>query len=244
MRKPILKYNSIDFDENLHDPLSCLKYKGEWFTGTLLSDDNRSYTEYTDGDVDGKCIEYYQDGQIEGDYVYDKGKCISEKTWYPNGILRSDGIHLFDINGKLIRENGSWLYPNGTKRNTRSKGEHYEFSPKGELAIKTIVNMSGDYKNTIVYYDNILVEYFEELFINYYPEEDQLFYNLEYKLWGWVMTKYNVDKNQGLELFRKLANFSNTKISENAQLLMPKLESGEIIPENYISNLSYHVVMQ
>lgn len=36
MRKPILKYNSIDFDENLYDPLTYLKYKGEFFTGTLL----------------------------------------------------------------------------------------------------------------------------------------------------------------------------------------------------------------
>lgn len=244
MRQPILKYNPIDFEEGPYDPLSYMKYKGEWFTGTLLGDDERSYTEYKDGKADGRYVEYYNNGQIACDCIFEKGECISEKSWYRSGELRCEDAHLYSKEGKLIRKDGLWLYPNGQMRDGRGEGVHYVFSSEGELAVKTIVNMSGDYKNTVIYYDDVLSRCFQELFINHYPEEDQMFYNLEYLIWGWAMAKYRDDKEQGLTLLRKLTNHGDEAIYETARLLLRSLKTGEIIPSDYLDNLGYHTVIQ
>jgi antitoxin component YwqK of YwqJK toxin-antitoxin module len=245
MREPVIHNEDPNLEYNLWDT-NYLKYNGELFTGTIIYDDTNpiSYTEYKNGDYDGESVSYHKNGNLAEKSFYKDGEYISGKEWYNNEQLKSDDIHLYDEDGKLIRINGSWLYPNGVKRNGQGNGENYLFSSKGELAIKTIINMSGDYKNTIVFFDNIVSECYQELLINLYPDFDEMFYNTEYYIWGWVAKKYSIDKNSGLLLYTELEQHQNKNIVSTAKALLEMIKKNELNPEEYLKNLGYHTILK
>lgn len=98
--------------------------------------------------------------------------------------------------------------------------------------------------SNLIYYDNVLINCFQELFINYYPKEDNVFYYDEYKIGGRVMKKYSDNKNQGLELLKNLIKHKNNIILGTALILLKKLELEEIIPQEYLTNLGYHTIIK
>lgn len=245
MREPVIHNEDPNLEYNLWDT-NYLKYNGELFTGTIIYDDTNpiSYTEYKNGDYDGESISYHKNGNLAEKSFYKDGEYISGKEWYNNEQLKSDDIHLYDEDGKLIRINGSWLYPNGVKRNGQGNGENYLFSSRGELAIKTIINMSGDYKNTIVFFDNIVSECFQELLINFNPDFDDMLCNADYYIWGWVAKKYSVDKKNGLSLYKELEKHPNKNISSTARTLLEMIKNNKLNPEKYLKNLGYHTILK
>ena len=245
MREPIIQYGNPKLKYDIYGT-DNLTYKGEPFTGTILGDEMSliSYTEFTAGYFDGDSVSYHGDGQIAEKSFYKNGECLSTTEWYENGQLKSDENHLYNIDGQLLKINGSWLYPNGTKRNEQGNGENYLFSSKGELAIKTIINMTGDYKNTNIYYDNVLSNCYEEILTNFHADFDSLFYNTEYYIWGWVVKKYSIDNGKGAELLNTLAEHCNQNIAQTAKSLIKSFEENKIIPENYVNGIGYHTILE
>jgi hypothetical protein len=245
MREPVIHNEDPNLEYNPWGT-NYLKHNGELFTGTIIYDDTSpiSYTEYKNGDYDGDSVSYHKNGKLAEKSFYKDGEYISGKEWYDNGQLKSDDIHLFDREGKQIRIDGSWLYTNGVKRNNQGNGEYYLFSSKGELAIKTIINMSGDYKNTIVFFDNIISDCYKELLINLYPDFDDMFYNTEYYIWGWVAKKFSIDKNNGLSLYKELEQHPNKNIVSTARILLEMIKKNEFDAEKYLTNLGYHTILK
>jgi len=247
MKKPIIQKttnNEKDFEYNVYAPEIYFKYKKALFTGTVIEEDEKSYTEYTEGNEDGRSVEYYDNGQIESDSLMSKGRYVSGKEWYYNGQLKSDDKHLYNEDGKLIRIDNSWLYPNGFKKNDKSDLGYNIYSSKGNLAITTITKMTSNHKNTNIYYDNILLESYEEILINLYPELDTLFYNTEYYIWGWVIKKYSIDKESGLSILNSLDKHRNNKTQNTARTLIETIKSNTFNSEEYLNNLAYHTVLK
>ena len=240
MREPAVHPEDPELDPNIWGN-NYLLYKGELFTGTLVYDDTNpvSYTEYKNGDCDGEQVSYYKNGQLAEKSMNKNGKRVSTMEWYENGQLKYKDGYLYDPEGKVIQINGDWLYPNGTKRDGCGEGEYYLFSSKGELAIKTIIKETRDFKNTIVYIDAVLSGCYQELLINYYPDHDSLFYNVEYKIWGWAAKKYWWNKRKGLEIFRELAKHPNRNISKRAEMILDQIEKKEFRARDYIKNFGY-----
>jgi hypothetical protein len=245
MREPVIHNQDPNLEFNPWGT-NYTQYKGRLFTGTIMYDDTPavSYTEYKDGDLDGNHVIYHKNGNLAEQSVYKDGEYITGKKWYDNGQLQSDDVHLYDNAGKLIRINGSWLYPNGIKRNERGKGENYLYSTKGELAIKTIINMSGDHKNTNVFFDKIVSECYKDLLINLYPDFDDMFYNTEYYIWGWVAKKYSLDNRKGIELYQELKRHTNKNIGNTAKVLLEQINKNEFNAEKYLDNLGYHTILE
>jgi antitoxin component YwqK of YwqJK toxin-antitoxin module len=245
MREPLVHNEDPNLEFNPWGK-NYLQFNGKLFTGTIVYDDTNpiSYTEYKNGDYDGNSIFYHKNGQLAQKSIYNEGVYISGKEWYDNGQLKSDDIHLYERNGKLIRVNGSWLYPNGAERDGKGNGEYYLFSSKSELAIKTLVNKTGDYKNTNIFFDTIISSCYQELLINLYPDFDCLFYNTEYYIWGWVAKKYSLDNNTGLMLYKELEKHQNNNIVSTAKTLLELIRKNEFNAEKYLNNLGYHTVLE
>lgn len=233
-----VQFNPTDFEENPYDFFSYLKYKGEPFTGTVV--DKRWTCSFKKGQAEGRYVEYFEDGQIAIDATYENGIFKSGKEWHSNGQLKSDDRHLYDRDGSLIRIDECWLYKNGVKRNQESTDGYHTFSSKGELAMKTIVNMTGDYKNTIVYYDSVLASCYKELLINLYPDFDTHFYNLEHYIWGWVIGKYALNHSSGMRILGILEHHQNQQIVRTARILTERIHKDDFNPDKYLNNLGYH----
>lgn len=245
MKHPIVNQDDPNLEEAEYLSIfEYLWYKGKPFTGTLLEGDGKSYTEYEDGAAHGRCIEYYENGQLSTDWIFEKGSTISEKSWYPNGQLQKDNLHWYNEDGKLIRLNGSWLYLNGQKISEQNSNESYYFSPQGEMAIKVIRKTNTDDKDTHVYYDSILSECFLQLFFNYYPQIHEYNPVSDSLIWGWVMKKYSIDKDNGLDIFYKLAKYNNSRIADTANYLLKKLHEKAFAPEEYIDNLHIDIKLK
>ncbi len=176
MRTPIIHSDDPDLEYNMWGE-NYLKYRGSLFTGTLLYNDTTppSYVEYQNGDYHGNSVTYSRNGTLIEQSTYENGNYASGTEWYDNGQLKSDAGHLYANDGKLIQKKGSWLYPNGMKRNNYEHDESNLFSSKGELAIKTILTRTANYKTTKIYYDTVLNDCYEELLINLYPDHDSFF---------------------------------------------------------------------
>lgn len=240
MREPVVHHEDPELEYNMWG-YNYLQYKGELFTGTLIYDDTDpvSYTEYKNGYCDGEEVIYYESGQLAEKGFNKNGERISTTEWYENGRLKYAEGCLYDPEGKTIRINGDWLYPNGTKRDGEGEGEYYLFSSNGELAIKTIIRNSGDYRNMNIYYDKVLSECYYELLLNYYPDLDELFYNVEYKIWGWAAKKYWKNKREGLEIYQKLAKHPNQNVARTAQDILEQIRKKEFRAISHFKNLGY-----
>ncbi|MCW4469312.1 hypothetical protein OGH69_10075 [Flavobacterium sp. MFBS3-15] len=241
MKEPVIQFNEKDFEENIYDPYIYLLYKGVLFTGTLLDEDGICYTEFEKGNAHGRSISYYKCGPLQSDGFFDNGNYVSGTEWYKNGQLKSDGTYLYNEDGSLICDRGSWLYPNGAKRNGKDGEDYLEFSPNGQLAIRTIINMTGTYKNTVIYYDKILSGCYHELLINRDAEHDSLFYNLEHKVWGWIMLKYKRNPSVGFEILNNLYSHPNSNIADSAKFFLEQLKKSVVDIDRYVDEV--HMIL-
>ena len=103
------------------------KYKGEYFTGTAISDEDGVHTEWTfvNGNGHGRWFSVFPNGQLNEEVFLDDGEVISERIWNREGQLlyRYDSEPLleqeFDADGHLLKERTEeheWtFYDNGTK---------------------------------------------------------------------------------------------------------------------------------
>lgn len=255
----IIPYNQHDFEENIYDFYTCMLYKGALFTGTLqTTEDDGSYSIVTfrEGNADGRENCYYPNGQLESECIYQNGDYISGKSWHANGQFHTDGIDMYDETGKQIKKNGSWLYPNGIKRNdsvyfeTGNRyrphyiQEYYEYDSSGNMAVKTIVDDGADYRNTVVYYDQVLSKCYGELLVNRYPKYDLDFRDLEHKIWGWAVSKYIRDEAEGLKLLKLLGKHENKNVVHTAMTILGKIGQNKFDAHQYLDDLSYHTKVE
>ena len=241
-----VKYNDTDFDSNIYDFYTFLMYKGKPFTGTLL--DGNDTTEFRDGNAHGKSISYHNNGQIAHEYIFNDGQFQSGMEWYKNGQICADDTHTYKENGDIIKKRGFWVYRDGSKKYGYSIEEGYcSFSPTGELAIKTIISedkSTTDFKNTIIYYDNILRDCYQLLLVNLYPKHDSLFYNEEHKIWGWVAKTYLNDMQRALEILNNPKVHGNGNVANTAKSWLKKIESNNFSAEAFVNNIGYQIIIE
>jgi hypothetical protein len=170
MIPPIVEYNEIDFDVNLQDYYTCMYYKGEPFTGTLV--DENITTQFKNGNAHGKSVEYYDNGQLADESYFDDGNYVSYKTWHLNGNIKSEcaggknDSFEYDIDGNIILQNNNFFYSNGNfrKRNIPYKTEFYNF--QGELIVIIQQTLSENGKPQF----HINKEKFPECYVDLYFE--------------------------------------------------------------------------
>lgn len=114
MNEPII-YNSTDFEENLYDFFTYMRYKGELFTGTVIIEGdkmadnvlgNKEVVGFKNGNTHGHYLEYDRsNGRLIYDGIYEDSRCLSEKGWYPDGRLRRDWD--YSVSGKEWYEDGT-----------------------------------------------------------------------------------------------------------------------------------------
>ena len=244
MREPIIHDEDPDLEYNIWCA-EFLKYKGEFFTGTIFYDDTDpiSCTEYKNGMFDGEDVSYHKNGKLAEKRFFKDGEYISGIEWYDNGQLKSYNAHLYDKNGKLIKKDGSWLYPNGVTRDSRENDEHKLFSSKGELAVKTIFKRSRNYRGTVIFFDKVVSECYHELLVNLYPDFE-FFYTIEAEIWGWVAKKYSIDKTKGLALIKELEKHPNQNIVSKAVAILELIDKKEFRPRRYIKDLRHKTILK
>src|SRR5690554_6714955 len=240
MREPIIDRDDPKIESNMYDFHTFMQYDGKLFTGTILYEDNKSYVEYKNGNVDGRSISYHLNGQIEEDCSYIDGNYISGKHWYENGQLRYDSENnyvIFDEDGILTQKNGNWFYKNGNERLTRNEKATKIFTSTGNLAIVSepsdlIIN---DYPTSkIIYYHKILKEKYKDLqeHIYIYPEDNFNFRSCVFvSLNSWIIELYRTNnKKEALYIINKMINDSENRLKENLNYRIKHIE------ENFIHN--------
>jgi antitoxin component YwqK of YwqJK toxin-antitoxin module len=226
MRKPIIHEEDPNLEYNLWGS-NYLKYKGELFTGTLIFDDTNpiSYTEYKNGDYDGENVSYHKNGKLAEKAIYKDGDYIEGQEWHPNGQIKFDSTEgkQWDLNGKLIQVNGIWLYNNGNPKQKRIENGCLYLSPNGDTLFKVLYNTSGDFKNSVEYYDENLHNCYNQLLLNEYGDLDSLFYNTEWYFWGWIWRLYSEDENKTFTILTDLKKHINNSVSKKASELIIKM---------------------
>lgn len=142
MSEPII-FNETDFEENLYDFFTYMKYKGELFTGTVIIENDKldnvgetkEIVEFKNGNVHGRYLEYNKNGQLFYDGFYQDGKCLSEKYWDSDGQISRDWDYA--VSGK------DW-YPDGQLKEHWDGKDSFLWDKDGLLARK---NNEWFYKN-------------------------------------------------------------------------------------------------
>ncbi len=239
MKTEAIKYNEIDFEENIYDFFTFLMYKGKPFTGILQ--DGKWIIEFKTGNANGRSIDYYDNGQIASDEIYNDGNYVEGKEWHPNGQIKFDSTEKkqWDLNGKLIQENGFWLYKNGNPKQRALENGSLYLAPNGDVLIKVLYNNSGDFKNSVEYYDENLHKYYNQLLLNEYGDLDSLFYNTEWYFWGWIWKLYSEDENKTFIILTDLIKHVNNSVSQKASELI--IEMKENAKKNTWKEYGYHI---
>ncbi|WP_316824029.1 hypothetical protein [Pedobacter miscanthi] len=174
MRQPIIDSEDPELEFNPYDAC-CLRYKGEFFTGTIIYTDTDpvSFTEYKDGEFDGREIAYYKNGALSGDCIYENGNYISGKEWYNNGQLRFDsssGNVIWDADGLVVRRDWIYFYKNGNPRTKNDELGNYHLSPNGDVAIFNSVfsDDNSPCKIQTIFFDKVITRFLSDLFESKY----------------------------------------------------------------------------
>ena len=240
MREPIIYRDDPKIESNMYDFYTFMQYDGKLFTGTILYEDNKSYVQYKNGNVDGRSISYHLNGQIEEDCIYIDGNYISGKHWYENGQLRYDSENnyvIFKEDGILTQKNGNWFYKNGNERLTRNEKGTKIYTSTGNLAIVTepsdlIINNYPTSK--IIYYHKILSAEYKDLqeHIYMHPEDNFNFRGGVFVLLNsWIIELYRTNnKKEALYILNKMINDSENRLKENLNYRVKHIE------ENFIHN--------
>ncbi|WP_343522210.1 hypothetical protein [Pedobacter sp.] len=174
MRQPIIDSEDPELEFNPYDAC-CLRYKGEFFTGTVIYTDTDpvSFTEYKDGEFDGRDITYHENGTLLEDCICENGKYISGKEWYENGQLRFDSAYnnvIWDVDGLLIRKDWIYFYKNGNPKTKKDELGNYYLSPDGDVAIfnSILSEESSPCKSHTIFHDKVIIKFLSDLFENKY----------------------------------------------------------------------------
>jgi len=239
MREPIIDIDDPKIESNMYDFHTFMKYDGKLFTGTILYEDTKSYVQYQNGNVDGRSISYYLNGQVEEDCTYIDGNYISGKQWYENGQLRYDSENNYvisDEDGILTQKNGNWFYKNGNERLTINEKVTKLFSSTGNLAI--LIKQSDLLNNystsKIIYYHKILKEKYKDLqeHIYIYPEDNFNFRSIVFvSLNSWIIELYRTNhEKEALYIINNMINDSEIRLKEDVNFRVKDIE------ENFIHN--------
>ncbi len=234
----IIKFNSVDFEENIYDVYTCMEYKGKPFTGTLIYENE--IIEYKDGNANGRCYEHWENGQLAFDGIYENGDCIHSKSWYRNGQLHKDytlmgDCLIYDLAGNLVSKNYSYFYKNGNykikKSNVFRDNSYTEyFNEKGELAL-IFIQGKGNEKSTIKYYDNVLTNCYIQLLTSLPLEVDFSENSLNILVViPWLVSMYNKGSKEkiiALGIIEELNNWENMKINYDFKLFYEKIKKNE-----------------
>lgn len=213
MIQPIIEYNEIDFDVNLQDYYTCMYYKGEPFTGTLV--DENITTQFKNGNAHGRCVEYYDNGQLADESFFDNGNYLSYTTWHLNGKIESEwpggknDSFVYDIDGNIILKNNNFFYRNGNfrKRNIPYKTEFY--NDKGEVIV-IIQRHLIEYGKEILHINKEkFTECYDDLYFELYPYISSYTDNLGDSIVGWfwyLLSQSENDKKFVITAINKLLN--------------------------------------
>ncbi|MBP2615567.1 hypothetical protein [Chryseobacterium jejuense] len=190
MTQTIIEYNETDFEANLQDYYTCMSYKGELFTGTLV--DGNMTTQFKNGNAHGKSVEYYDNGQIANESYFDDGDYISYKTWHLNGKTQSEwpgrksDSFEYDMDGNIILKNDNFFYRNGNfrKRNIPYKTEFYNY--EGELMVVIQQNLTEYEKPLFHVNKEKFTECYVDLYFELYPYTSSYQDNLDSYILGWL----------------------------------------------------------
>lgn len=229
MREPYI----YDGDENIDGELlyqgGILEYKGVRFTGTLIYSDTQpvSYSQFENGEYDGKEMHYYGNGQLAEMSLHKNGECIEHQEWYSNGkvkqkMLPNHSSMKWNKEGILVYNGGNWFYTNGISKFKYLKNGEQILDPNGKIAVHKIGDKNPK-KHT--YYQNILVENYFEILINPYPELDcaanqMLNDNLKHTIFDWINELYKLgDRKLAEDLLIGLFSHPEKYVSRFAKRL-------------------------
>lgn len=168
-----IERNEIDFEVNPYDYFTCMYYKGEPFTGTLV--DGNTITQFKNGNAHGKSVEYRDYGQLAEESYFENGDYVSFKSWHVNGTVKSewpggktDSLE-YDMDGNVIRKNSDFFYKNGNfrKRSIPHKTEFY--NEGGELIVMIQYNLTECRKPVLHINKEKFSECYSDLYFERYP---------------------------------------------------------------------------
>ncbi len=211
MTQPIIEYNETDFQVNLQDYYTCMYYKGEPFTGTLV--DENITTQFKNGNAHGKSVEYYDNGQLANESYFDDGNYVSYKTWHLNGNIKSEcsggknDSFEYDIDGNIILQNNNFFYKNGNfrTRNIPYKTEFY--NDKGELMVVIQQHLKKYEKPLFHINKEKFSECYDDLYFELYPYVSSYKDNLGQSIIGWfwyLLSQGEDDKKFAITAINKL----------------------------------------
>ncbi|WCO00239.1 hypothetical protein [Psychroserpens ponticola] len=236
MKEPIILDNELDFEYNMYEPSIFLKYKGKLFTGTVILENGKSYIEYTNGNQDGRSVDYYDNGQIAEDYLMKNGSLINGKNWYSDGQIKynSKTDTKWDKDGVVTRNNHSWYYKNGKVRySNNSNGKRMYYSSKGKLAFKVISSNDKPYNiNSITYYHNVLIESYKDFLEHIYLDAQ---YNCSFRdiayhyVIGWIRKLYHLGfKKESITLIETIVSDSKEILNKKPDFKNKSTEKNKI----------------
>jgi len=231
MRKPHIYEGDKGIDYDLFYEGEILEYNGLKFTGTLIENDSepKSYSEFKNGEYDGDSISYFENGKLLTKGKYKNGNCIYFEHWYPNGQLR-EKIALnrstkWTEDGIMAYRNGVLFYNNGKiKRGWTDENEEIINNSKENIAIsiKSINN-----SKTRTFYHKNLIEDYQEMLIELYPELDfNKFAHSQIKInvFYWINQIYFSDSLLAESLLKNLFSHQTNDVQNFAKHLFSLIE--------------------
>ncbi|MGL6129683.1 hypothetical protein [Chryseobacterium artocarpi] len=238
MIQPIIEYNETDFQVNLQDYYTCMYYKGELFSGTLV--DGNLITQFKNGNAHGRSVEYYDNGQLAEEDYFDNGNYVSYKTWHLNGKIESEwsgrknNTHEYDIDGNIILTNNDFFYKNGNfrKRNIPYKTEFY--NNKGEIIV-IIKRSLIEYGKEIFYINKEkFTECYDDLYFELYPYISSYKDNLGDGIVGWfwyLLSQSENDKKFVIMAINKLLNDKRNHSKYNLEDILERMDKVDLRSE-------------
>ncbi|GHU33080.1 hypothetical protein FACS1894172_10900 [Spirochaetia bacterium] len=131
-------------------------YKGIPFTGIAYEDSEYRHSEYSylNGFGQGRCFSVYPNGQLEVEFILEKGETVEETNWYKSGIKKyyyreepniiqrwnEESILLVEADNALKK---CW-YPNGRLKSVFEKKKEFTYyGEDGEFAVKIKASTSN-----------------------------------------------------------------------------------------------------
>lgn len=238
MIQPIIAYNENDFEVNFQDYYTCMYYRGEPFTGTLM--DGNIMTQFKNGNAHGKSVEHYDNGRLADESYFEDGNYISYKTWYQNGKIKSEWLGSgndsleYDIDGNIILKKNNFFYKNGNfrKRNIPYKTEFYNY--EGELLAVIQQNLT-EYKKAIFYINKEkFIECYVDLYFELYPFISSYKDNLGDSIIGWfwyLLSQSEDDKKFTITAINTLLNDRRNRDKYDLEHILQMMDKVDLTNE-------------
>ena len=176
----------------------ALNYSEFTLTYYYKDGNKKHITSYLNNKLNGQCISWYPNGNINKNFQYSNSKTNSETYYYPTGLNKRSRIVFEDYS----YESKDW-YENGQLKNEHNRnGSSYSYSSSGSLTYKKLKSVNLILKDTIImswlYSDEgILIRESKEQFINILDRNSFRGYNKTYHETGQL--KSETDYTNGLD---------------------------------------------